>query len=368
MIDYSNEFNVARKFTTLEGGPSTSVPEPKSSVATRAGALAVLIGVALLVVYLLYAVYRVATDAFVAPMILSADSEVVLDYKQKIMELESQRASARAEADGIDADLVNGEQAEKRLIQLRDAAAMGMGWTSAINSQQASAGTADLGALEGKRVLLEKILTSQQEMTERARENYEGSLITKSEYDRELQNLRQAELSLLENRRERARSQAAMAPVMLGQRSLSGATSPTMPEVTSRAAQLTQTQIELGRVQSEMRAKRTAKVVLTERIAKLDDLEAKLRQRPIFQAMEKNLYAAFVPYTQLDGVRGGNAVYRCDWGIFNCKHVGAVAEVVPGEVTMPDPWGSPARGQYIMLDLDDPKAAKAKVLRVRDGA
>lgn len=365
MIDYSNEFNVARKFTTLEGGPSTSVPEPKSSVATRAGALAVLIGVALLVVYLLYAVYRVATDAFVAPMILSADSEVVLDHKQKVMELDGQRALAKAQAESIDAALSANEQAEKRLIQLQGSASSALNWTSEVNNQQASAGTVDLGALAEQRALLTQMLHTQQEVTDRARANFEASLITQGEYDKELQNLHQAELALLENRRAKARAEAAMGQVMLGKKSLAGGDSPAMPELSMRAAQMTQVQLELWRIQSDKQSQLAEKRVLTERITKIEELEAQLRARPIFRAMEKNLYAAFVPYTQLDGLKSGASVYRCAWGIFNCQRVGKVAEIVPGEVTMPDPWGTPARGQYIMLNLDEPRAAMAKVLRVR---
>jgi hypothetical protein len=48
-----------------------------------------------------------------------------------------------------------------------------------------------------------------------------------------------------------------------------------------------------------------------------------------------------------------------------CKQVGVVAEVVPGEVVLPDPWGNMARGQYAVLNLSDGLAARAKMLRVR---
>jgi hypothetical protein len=42
-----------------------------------------------------------------------------------------------------------------------------------------------------------------------------------------------------------------------------------------------------------------------------------------------------------------------------------VTEVLPGEVIVPDPWGSLARGQYAVIELDDQHAAQSKTLRVR---
>jgi hypothetical protein len=51
--------------------------------------------------------------------------------------------------------------------------------------------------------------------------------------------------------------------------------------------------------------------------------------------------------------------------VFNCHEVGRVTEVVPGEVATQDPWGELARGQYVVLALDDPPAVRARVLRVR---
>jgi hypothetical protein len=74
---------------------------------------------------------------------------------------------------------------------------------------------------------------------------------------------------------------------------------------------------------------------------------------------------AFIPYTQIDGVSSGGKVYECVLGVFSCTQVGRVTEVLPGEVIVPDPWGSLARGQYAVIELDDQHAAQSKTLRVR---
>ena len=61
-------------------------------------------------------------------------------------------------------------------------------------------------------------------------------------------------------------------------------------------------------------------------------------------------------------------MYECVWGMFSCTAVGRVTEVLPGEVIVPDPWGTLARGQYAVIELDDQHAAQSKTLRVRSRA
>jgi len=67
-------------------------------------------------------------------------------------------------------------------------------------------------------------------------------------------------------------------------------------------------------------------------------------------------------------MKAGAGVYDCVWGLFNCKQVGTVAEIVPGEVILPDPWGTTTRGQFAVLELREHHSAKSKSLRVRLGA
>ena len=129
--------------------------------------------------------------------------------------------------------------------------------------------------------------------------------------------------------------------------------------------QLVRIELEILKLDSDARAKRAEKRVDEGKLAKIDELEKELKARPVFRAVEKNLDVAFVPYTQLERVRAGALVYQCTWGLFNCHAVGRVGELVPGEVILPDPWGSPARGQYAILELTDHEAARVKTLRVR---
>lgn len=140
-----------------------------------------------------------------------------------------------------------------------------------------------------------------------------------------------------------------------------------MPELIVRDDQIARVELEILRLESEDRTKRGEKKVLAEKLAKLDEAAAQLRERPLFRAIDRNVDVAFVPYTQIDGVHAGADVYRCKWGLFACASVGRVTEMVPGEVVLPDPWGNPARGQYAVLELRDGEAAREKTLRVRTG-
>jgi hypothetical protein len=119
------------------------------------------------------------------------------------------------------------------------------------------------------------------------------------------------------------------------------------------------------RLDSDKRAKLAQRDALVERVAQIDEMVQDMEERPLFQALEKDLELAFVPYTQLSGVAPGAEVYSCVWGLVWCHPVGVVSELIPGEVTQSDPWGSATRGEYAVLDLKDHDAARAKTLRIR---
>lgn len=83
---------------------------------------------------------------------------------------------------------------------------------------------------------------------------------------------------------------------------------------------------------------------------------------------------AFVPYTHVPQIKANATLYECRvFSMFACEPVGHVVELLPGEVELPpaevadaQPTGSPARGQYAVMQLTDPRAAEAESLRVRD--
>jgi hypothetical protein len=346
---------------------STDKEKPvRSGVGTRLLALVALTVFGGGVAYAVREVYRAATDSFIAPIILSPDNDMVLANKVKMSELYIERARTIGDADAIDGELAAGEKAVARLRELKAAADTALAWTIDINARQGSAGAVDLGTLARQRQVLSEMFAKEQQLARESHANLQAGLISKTDYAKELQSLDQVQMALLENERTRVQSELLAQQVSLARRSLSSQGGvPAMPEVILRQDQMVRIELDLLKLETEMSAKRADKRLVANKLAKIDELEAQLNARPIFRAIEKSMDIAFVPYTQISGVEPDARVYCCVWGLFHCRDVGRVAEVVPGEVILPDPWGTQARGQYAVLDLRDHDSAMSRTLRVR---
>lgn len=347
---------------------STVVTEraPSSGLRTRLMAFTVLGAVVSAAGFLGQQGYRAATDSFVAPAILSPDNDLVMAAKVKISELYVERARVVGEVEGIDADLLAAENAVTRLESLLATAARGVAWTKSTTGQQVASASRDLGTLAQQKEMLDQMVEKQRALVSEARANWKDGLVSKTDLARETQSFDQMQLASLENERSQMLTRAQLTLARSAQMSLAAnSAAPQMPEMIGREEQMVRLELEVLRLRSECRAKRAEKKILQDKLAKMDELEGQLRARPIFRAAEKSVDVAFVPYTQSAGVTAGAEVFECTWGLFRCKSVGRVAELVRGEVILPDPWGNQARGYYAILELTDHQAAQSKVLRVR---
>jgi hypothetical protein len=353
----------------LELAPTTLPTEqeraPGTSFLARTGSFLILFGLAAGLLTVGWQGYLVVTDAFVAPMILTPDNDLVLAVRQRVLELEDQKALAVASLEGITADTAAIEVNEKELADVSEVFFASLRWTGVNTRRQTSADSVDLSTLGQQRSILETIKSQQEKSTADAQTNLNAGLITREEYERDLQALHQAALNLLENQRVTALADAALSQAASSGPHQPGHGGALMPDVATRYAQMAEVRLDLARVQSEKRAKLAEKRALEQKISQTDALLKELKSRPLYRAVDKSLYAAFVPYSQLDRVATGKFVYRCVAGLFACTRVGIVRDLVPGEMSMPDPWGTPNRGQLILLDLDDASGAKERVLRVR---
>lgn len=308
--------------------------------------------------------YFAATDSFIAPIILSPDNDLVLASKLHGSQLAVERARTASELEAADESLAAGQKALGRLRVIQRAPASSFAWTSERNARQVSAGVTEQRMLMQQHAVLSDMAEKQQHLVNEGRDNLDAGLISKTEYTKELQTQNEVRLALLENERTRLQATIVTSEAALAKKSLTG-DAPPMPEVLMREEQMVRVELEIMRLESEQRSKLSEKKLLEGKLATIDELEAQLKTRPIFRAAEKRIDAAFVPYTQSKGVYPGAPVYECVWGAFHCKPVGEVAEVVPGEVVLPDPWGNQARGQYLVLTLRQHDAARARTLRVR---
>ncbi|HZH02199.1 MAG TPA: hypothetical protein VEY30_00360, partial [Myxococcaceae bacterium] len=340
----------------------------RSSRSTRLFALLFLLAVVAGLGYLAHATYLAVTDSFVTPMSLSVDNDLVLENKLKITQLGMERARAESELDGVEASLPGLEKGLAELTEMKNLAVDSLAWVRQLNSRQAQAGGIAVSSVSRQRAVIERMVADQRAVVNRSKANLEAGIVSSAEHQREEQKLHELSVSLLENTRAGAAADLSLQEARLGQSSLKGTGgAPMMPDVLSHADQKVRIELELLKLEAEKQTKLSTQRALTAKVAQLEALELELKGRPLYRAIQKSLDVAFIPYTQIDGVFEGAAVHKCVFGYFACRAVGRIAEVVPGEVTLQDPWGSSARGQYAVLELTDREAARAKVLRVRGG-
>jgi hypothetical protein len=336
-----------------------------SSAGTRVGAFLALCGVSAALGYGAYTVYSCARDSFAVPTILSPSSPEVAATTLKLGELHVERVRALAEIEGIDADLSGAEQAVHRLQELKRTSTDALHWTSRMTTQKATMSAEELEALASQKRVISDMLAEQQDLTSRAQKDVAAGLISRTEFSRQQQSLSQVQLALLDNARAMSKGQSALVESQLAQQALAEQSAPQMPELVTRQEQMIRVDLEIVRIEAERRAKGAQRDALVERVAQVDEMVQQIEERPLFQALEHDLELAFVPYTQLAGVAPGAGVYDCLWGLVWCQPVGTVAQMVQGEVVQADPWGSQVRGEYVVLNLTDHAAARAKTLRIR---
>jgi hypothetical protein len=270
--------------------------------------------------------------------------------------------------EALDVEIAGGDQAMEQLKSLHASASKALEWTSVLSAQQASAGHQDFAALSRQRTVLGAMVSDEERFIERMKKELDAGLVAKTDYARELQALKQMQIAALENERAHIVTSAQMNQIRLTQKAIKGSgekVAISTPEMLMQQDQLVRVQCEMIRLESERRVKLGERRHLDEELAKIEELLGQLKKRPIFRAIEANTNVAFVPYTQMNGVKSGARIYDCIWGVFACKPVGTVTELLPGEAIVQDPWGSPARGQYAIMDLSDAHAAQAKTLRIR---
>jgi hypothetical protein len=189
---------------------AASARAQRSGIRTRVFAFVTLFGLGFAFCYAGIVAYQAMRDSFVAPIILSPDSDVILANKLKLGELEVERARSVAEREGLDADLSAADAALERLRGLRATASSGVAWTSQITSQKATASGAELKTLAEQRRVLGAMLEQQKELAARARSDRDAGLVSRADCEKEEQALHQQELALLENERSTLSVQSAL--------------------------------------------------------------------------------------------------------------------------------------------------------------
>jgi hypothetical protein len=321
--------------------------------------------------YLGQQVYFVAVDSFVAPAILSPDNDLVLDQKIKMEQILLEKGRAEESFAECNSDIEAGKKAIDKLNGLKDFASKALTWTKTTTGAQVMMGSADMATIATQKSQLNEMLERQELLVGDSKKNLDAGLVQKSDYDRELQTMNQLQIALFENERTKMQSELLFNQASMGQQALrtSGGSMP-MPEQVMSMNQLITIECQLLQTEADMRAKFDEKQKDQEELSKISQLQNELEARPIFKAMDKQQDIAFAPYSSLKGITPGALLMDCVWGLFACKEVGKVINIIPGETILPDIFGSgQTRGQFIALDLRKDKhdeSMQNKVLRVRN--
>lgn len=346
---------------------TSSAPPSASGQRARAFALAALTALTALVGSAGRAVYLAATDAWMAPITLSPDNDLVMQFNIKLNEQLVQRAKLSSDVARIEADLNGVAEAEQKLHAMEDQGKKTLHWTAFTAKEQTDAAGAKARSLETQRQLLLDLLARQQKLVASSQESLRSGLVSSVDHEREVQALKQIEVGLEQNSRELAEARSQGKVYGAASRAVrDGAPGgPLLPEVATSVDRDMRVELELIKLHGERRALVAERAIAADALRRMDDLLAQLKNRPIYRAVQAQTEIAFVPYNQLKGVRAGSTVYACTAVVFACHPVGTVKEVVAGEVIAQDPWSEVARGQYVVLDLVDHEAAQEKVLRAR---
>jgi hypothetical protein len=313
--------------------------------------------------------YRLVTDSFVAPLILSKDSDTVVQSKLSLSRLLAERQAISVRMQGDQASISASEQAVQRLEGIKSSASKALDWTLTIAEEQTSLGARDLSALEAQETVITRMIKDQEALVSQLHGYLDQGMIHKADLVREEVALNQLRVAALGNERDRLGNELQRHAADLTQRSLQNPKAkgvPATPEAIAHQDQLVRLDLEILKLRAEIDAKQMQREADRSQLDKIDQLLLDMKTRPIFRAIESSQNVAFVPYTQIDGVSPDATVIGCKlWGLFLCHPVGRVAELVQGEVVAEDPWGAQMRGRYAILELDEARAAESKSLRVR---
>jgi len=112
--------------------------------------------------------------------------------------------------------------------------------------------------------------------------------------------------------------------------------------------------LEVARAKDEIKAYADAQANMDRSIARYDELLKVLSESPLLKALSGKLTIAFVPYENLTHAHAGSAVFACRVGMFGCRRVGQVGQILSGEVSVHSPLESKnERGLMLELAIEE---------------
>ena len=346
----------------------------KPTLASRAFALGALGTLIASGVWFISAMVGLFSDSWIAPINLSPDSDAVIQLDLSLTRQRAEMSRVQAEVTRMDEETRAIDTALLRLGALRERGGELYAYGVDISAEERQTLTRAVRDLREQRRVLSELLESQRADVARARQHLAGALIERRQLEAEEQALGRLQLSVLDNARALTEAEARLHRTRMSEDAFRGAREGTsaadaaggrLPEIVQREEQTTRLELEIIRLEAERRALAATRRTAEESLASLRAVMEQIESRPLYRATRASMDVAFVPYEQLEGMREGDEIVQCEAGIFMCRVVGHVTEIVAGEVVTQDPWGELARGRYAVLDLSDAEAVRERILRVR---
>ena len=341
----------------------------------RVFALLLMAGTLAGVAWLGSTVFHAFSDAWVAPIHLSPDNDHVISLRLKANRQLAEMAHVEAEIARIDSELEAIGISIERLETVKANAQAPLRWNARHRGDEARGLDQMLRNLKQQHALLVRLEKRQQDRVADTRQQLAAGLVAGESLAREEQALDSLTLRLVENERSVGEAMLRRQKASQASRAYRAELDPftpthgeaRMPDISASAEHEVRIELELVRLGAERRGLEALRRVAAERLADERALLADIEARPLYRAMRGATDVAFIPYEQLEGVTPGDDIMACLWGLMQCRDVGEVTELLPGEVVTEDPWGELARGRYAILKLHEPDAIREKVLRIRGG-
>lgn len=312
---------------------------------------AVLIGV---IAYAFVMGFYAINTSWAAPVILSAQDEKSLDFREKLVTSQQTIEDLRVDTGKLQSGLKEMQAHRAVLLRLEPELQQAIGREREHDLGEAPTLESLDKQKQADNVATQAMLDQQRSMRSEIQKDLAVGLITKVDAATQLAALNQTANAYTDSR---------IAEVMLTDSVLDKTTIGTtsldvlekQSELRSEAAQLdVAIQVAEKQLQEE-----------TRQIDRLHEAIVTAKQSPYYlnASGQQRLNFAFVPYDNQASAANGSAIYDCYLNMIFCRNVGTVKQSFPGEEQAMHPiFRTQIRGFLIQMDLTHPESAKSKTL------
>jgi hypothetical protein len=315
-----------------------------------------------LVSFLFTKVFFLFNRSWIAPTLVSPTDERVVRLNAEIVQQSALRDKLLGERAVLEVSLRDAERREATGMTLQESL------TRAARAE-ANARSSERQRLQRLSSELDEVRSQVAEATrqfadvsrESLDEQYQSGLTTRDKYaagNLQLGQLAQTNLTLAEKDSEltaRGEQMKRDADALVSAtRTLDPARAPLNVDSLRLRQDFMRGALDVAKAQDERKACTDVQTSLDRSVARYDELLKVLSESPLLKALSGKITIAFVPYQNLTNVHTGSTVFACRLGMFVCRKVGQINQVLSGEVSVHSPIESKnERGLMLELSLED---------------